>query len=461
MFAVPVIRTLRISRLEFGLSSVSAAPFVSAPRTQVRSQALLPIACSVVACAAGFGNMVDINFVDNLGDRVGLDWQVAIKLGIAACAAMIGVWGWINSLIVRRSLVGVPGIVTTALAGVFLLTSVFAIDQVANVSRAASLIYLAYLLFVPTALLVIGLRGLVTALLIGMTVNMVVNWGLYWIVPSIGIFQEELTETVQVGRMGGLGHPNAVGRIAALAGLLGLSMLRSRELAPTLPFRRTMLMLVIVLSAVTVVAAFSRTALLAGAVAALFLVADRLSSRGGLAIALSMMLVVGFGLFAVELVTGGQVIGKFLLSAGTKTGQVEELTSATGRTEIWAETVRLISERPVTGYGLNSAPYLLAQHSHHPHNLMLHVLLSGGILAGILVAALLLWSLAYGLTSSEPLIRGVSMYVLVSGVFEDTCLDTFATPATLLWLVVLLYPAIVVGLKHRDGFAEQCGNACG
>ena len=85
----------------------------------------------------------------------------------------------------------------------------------------------------------------------------------------------------------------------------------------------------------------------------------------------------------------GNDISGGVLSVVTKTGDVTELTSATGRTEIWAEAIRLIGERPLTGYGLNSSPALMEDFSYHTHNLVLHATFSGGVVAGLLVMAAL------------------------------------------------------------------------
>ena len=74
------------------------------------------------------------------------------------------------------------------LAMVFIATSIYAYAEVANVSRAAGLINFGYLLFVPTALIVLGLRSVMVLLLTGLVANLAINWGLYWALPTIGVF---------------------------------------------------------------------------------------------------------------------------------------------------------------------------------------------------------------------------------------------------------------------------------
>ena len=409
--------------------------------------------------AATMWNTVDISTASSAavsGTSIALDWPVAIKLVIAGAAAMVGLLGVMIDPRVRGMLLSGPGLILTLLGIVFVATSIVALDEVANVCRAAALIYVGYLMFIATALATLGLRGIILATLAGSVINMLANWGMY--VTGHGVFEEHLAEQTLVHRMGGLGHPNSIARVAVMSGLLCLAMLRSRELSPKLPGGRMLLIGIIVLSVMTTFATFSRTAMVAATAAAFFLLFDKIASRAGVAMLLGGVAVMAGGLLTFELVSGGGALGDSLLSVTTKTGDVQELTSATGRTDIWAESVRLIAQRPVTGWGLNSAPVLLKEFSRHTHNLVLHALLSGGLFAGVLVICLIAWNFFVGLTSEEPIVRAVSMYVLVSGIFEDTVLDTFATTSTLLWLLVLLYPAMSI-FKQNGPFEKQHDSA--
>jgi exopolysaccharide production protein ExoQ len=242
--------------------------------------------------------------------------------------------------------------------------------------------------------------------------------------------------------MGGLGHPNSSGRVAALAGVLCLAMLRSRDLAPRSRGSYWLLGLIIGLAFATSIACYSRTSMLAAGAAAFFLFVDRIWSRNGIAlIALGFSLLVA-GIVGLELSTGSDVLAEKVLLSTTKTGDIEELTTATGRNLIWAEAIRKIAERPLTGWGLNSAPLVLIDFSQHTHNTVLHAALSGGLIAGVLVVLLLSWNLVFGLRSGEPIIRAISVFVLISSLFEDTIIDTFPFPTTTLWIFALLYPSL-------------------
>lgn len=402
-----------------------------------------PILCAGMLSLACFFNTVDLNYGYAGGeDHVGLDWQVAVKLVIAAACSAFGILGVLLSAQVRSTLASLPGCILVALALVFIVTSSVALPEAATVARVASIVNFGYLCFVPTAFSLLGLRRLTIICLIALVTNLVINWIMYLGFPASGVYEEELWSNVIARRMGGLGHPNSVARTGVLAIILALSMLRSTNLAPRLPLGRTLLISVIVLGCMTMLATFSRTAIVAGAFAAGLLLLDKIFTRIGLFYTFGGIAMLIAAVVSLELISGGGFFSDSFLSMTTKTGDMEELTSATGRTAIWAESVRLISLKPITGYGLNSAPFMMKEFSLHPHNVVLHALMSGGILAGLLVMILLGWNLLFGLTSNEPLVRAISIYVLVSGIFEDTVLDTFASPSTLLWLVVLIYPSI-------------------
>ncbi|MDA8745637.1 O-antigen ligase family protein [Rubripirellula amarantea] len=404
-----------------------------------------PLLCTLALGLACFVNTIDFNYgYTNGEDHVGLDWQVVVKLIVAAACSGLGAIGVLMSAQVRQSLASVPGCIIVTLAGVLILSSAVALEEAKTVSRVASLVNFGYVMFVPTVLTVLGLRRIVLICLLALVANLMINWVLYLGFPQSGIFEEELLGNHIARRMGGLGHPNSIARTGVLAGVLSLSMLRSADLTPRFPLGRSVLIGIIVVALMTMLATFSRTACVAGLAAAGFLLLDKIFTRNGLVLAGSLIALATITIVATELVTGGGVLGDSLISMTTKTGEVSELTSATGRTAIWAEAVRLISERPLTGYGLNSAPFMMKEFSLHPHNLLLHAMISGGILAGLLTMCLVAWNFFFGLISDEPLVRAISVYVLVSGIFEDTVLDTFASPSTLLWLIVMIYPSIRV-----------------
>ncbi|SRR6056297_30658 len=410
---------------------------------------ILPALCALILVAAAFFNPIDVSGSGE--QQVSLSGQVAIKLAVAGLATGLGVWGLLSLSRVRRILGTFTGTILLTLGMVFVLTSAVAISEIANVARVASLIFLAYVLFTITSVVILGIDRVAVCVLIGCSLFLLGSWFAYLLVPSIGVYVEDLGTHTKINRMGGLAHPNVLGRMSMLTAILAISLYRQQ------PKYRVVLVTLALLALATAITAFSRTAILAGMVGLAVLLFDLLPTRRGLVVCLTICAVGLFGLVAIELATGSDLVGKVLLSASTKTGNVEELTSATGRTAIWAEALRLIQARPWTGYGLNSSPLLLTNFSQHTHNILLHPLLSGGLAAGLLMALLLALNLVFGIRSEQRLIRSVAAFVLFSGLFEDTLLDTFPSPLTVLWLLVTLYPSIALLSDRRQLPVEHPG----
>ncbi|QEG43005.1 O-antigen ligase family protein [Roseimaritima ulvae] len=405
----------------------------SLPSVWSRTQ-LLPALSALTLVLAACCNLIDVS--GSGLEQVQLSGHVMIKLGISALVAALAVWSLLAVPRVGQILTTPAGLLLLALAAVLMATSAVAIGEVANVSRFAALNFLLSLCFVTACLVCWGADRLAGYVLVGCVAFLLGSWLVYWLVPSVGVYVEHLNPDTAFRRMAGLAHPNGLGRLAMLSVILSLALVRRGHC------HRRWLLLIVALGLATAAMAFSRTAILAGAAGLLVLFLDRLPTRRGVLMGLAAMVIGLTGWLAVELTTGSDVLGRLLVATGTKTGHLDELTSATGRTAIWSEALRLSSQRPITGYGLNSGPVLLTDFSQHTHNMLLHPLLSGGILAGGLMAVIVLFNLLVSLRSPHPLIRSVTAFLLVSGLFEDTVLGTFPGPPTILWLVVTLYPAI-------------------
>ncbi|EMI40655.1 O-antigen ligase family protein [Rhodopirellula sp. SWK7] len=392
--------------------------------------------------------------------------QTLLKLGLAGAATLVGVMGLLLSPRTRRLLNSVPGAALMALGFVFCCTSVFSAPEVRIISVASALIYVGYLLFITTALATIGAKRVTIYLVIGSTFYLLFTWSLFILVPEKGTFTEYTSATETVTRMGGTGHPNIIAKVAVATGLMGLALLTGRSSEPSPrgseieqleskpdddllaittcgPWWRLIWIGVITISAATTFATLSRTAILAGVAAAGVMLINRFYGRGGLAVAITSVASVSVIVLVISLWSGEGPFSQSAVGVVTKSGDVEELTSLTGRTVIWEEAIELIAERPFTGWGLDSAATVMSIEATGTHNLLLHVWFSAGLIACCLMVGLLGWSLLFGVTSSHEWIRGVMVFVLISGLVEDTILESFPTMLTLLWIVGLLAPNLV------------------
>ena len=418
------------------------------------STAIVPVAVSITLVLAALANPIQ-----PLADsRVSVgDPMLLLRLTVAGLAWLIGLWGVLNSPKVRSVFKSLPGAAVLLVAVLLLLTSVFATEETLMISRASALILLGYVMFMATAVATVGVRSVVVAFLIGSAMYLGIAWAAFLFVPSFGQFFEYTDATTAVMRMGGVAHPNTIAREAAVALVVCLAMIRSRRVGGTregvkrtassnrlherIQLRHVGWVLLVGLILATLVATLSRTSVLAAIAGVIMLMFDKLYSRRGALVIVVVAIFALAGFFYIAL-TSTESVGDAATAALTKSGDVQELTSLTGRTDIWAEALSLIAERPLTGYGLDSAASVMSEESVGTHNLMLHVLFSGGVLVGLVMFVLVVMTTYIALASRQPLFRGIATYVLVSGLVEDTLFGSFPCPLTLLWIVVLMATAL-------------------
>lgn len=362
--------------------------------------------------------------------------SLLMKLANAGAAAAIGVWGIFCLPLARRYLTSPPGLILCMVASIFALTCVTSIKPSASIPIC--LVFVAYLLFMPTALAVLGLRGTMASGLLGCAMFSLGSIFLYFLVPRIGVFVEEFNDGVTIERMGGMSQPNHVGRSAMIGLLLTAYFMRVYRKFEV----RMLLSGLVCIFAVVGVLSMSRTALLGIVICLVILNLDLVFTKLGLT-ASWLMLVGGMAALVLLLAIGKEdALAKKILGAVTKTGDLQEVTQVTGRYDIWERAVKLIKGRPLQGYGLGSNKEMLKDHLQSTHNVLLHPTLAAGVFAGGLTLLLLLWNLSNVFTYHNLLIRALSAYVIISGLTEDTLYETFPGACTLLWMVCCLWPAV-------------------
>lgn len=422
-----------------------------------RESTFLSRATLVTLFLATAMNPIQIIVPDTEIDR-GIDGFEPItlaKLGIAALAVTIGAWGFLNGAAVRRLFATATGSLLAMLAITFVVTSIFAFADAAAISRAASLIFLGYVLFIAVAVTIVELRQIVATMTLGSIAYLLATWMVYLAMPSIGHFVEYTDAFNSVIRMGGTAHPNGIAREACIMMILCGCFLRPGVWREHRPMMRCLLWMAMVLGLATLSQTMSRTAMAAGWVAMVALIWDRLWTRAGMTAVMAgttiaLVIFLG-GLLVSRDQSGADRIATYL----TKSGSVNEITSLTGRTEIWAEAVGLISQRPISGWGLDSAASLMGEHAMGTHNLLLHFLFSGGIFSALILVALLIATAVIAWTSSQPIFRAIAAYIFVSAILEDTLVESFPTCLTMLWVILLLHPS---AMAIRDA-ALQTGRS--
>lgn len=294
-----------------------------------------------------------------------------------------------------------------------------------------------YLAFIVTALHTLRIGGVATAILTGTLLTMLLALTLYYFFPQYGVFPELLDDGLIVERLGGAAHPNSVGRTMSVGLILTLFLHRAGALPTNVA---------VALSAgfvLTVYLTWSRSAMAAGMFGLMVLYWDVIRSRVGAA-TVATVAMAGL-IFIASLFAFGredQLVGK-VLSKFAKTGTAEEITSGTGRAEIWAKAISLIDDRLLIGHGFGAAPSLMINHSQATHNVILHATLAAGIGGGVLMLGLLLWNAYLMVSYHSLLIRALCAFLLLGGIAEDAVLETFPGPCTLSWLMCCFHPVLI------------------
>ncbi len=366
--------------------------------------------------------------------KVGLDFLVAIKLLITATTGIVAFLSILNHHAVRQALMTIPALLISCLLG---LTCIGAMSGVSSAGIPTAVINYVNLVFVLTAITIIGLRVFSLGVILGVSCAVVYGLYLYYFVPELGTFTEPAEGGTYIIRMGGVGHPNSVARSTMISTLLSIYLYRARELSLT--FTMFFLFVFVWVGCLTM----SRTALIAGVVGGAVLFADRLTLRAAVTAVVGACVAGLLGLIIFIAAGNENRVFKKIIGMVSKTEDGSDLVTGTGRTMIWAEAASFIAKRPLRGYGLNSAPVLLVDHSQSTHNAVMNATLSGGVFAGLAMAALLAWNAWNAVNSANLLVRCLCVFLFLSCLTEDTVLETFPGPCTLLWYVCLFVPVLM------------------
>ena len=131
----------------------------------------------------------------------------------------------------------------------------------------------------------------------------------------------------------------------------------------------------------------------------------------------------------------------------SRSGDTDEMYSLTGRTEIWGFAVDRIAKSPFFGHGCGCARFPMCQFDPfpitHAHNLLLNVMLDTGIPGGIILVAMLLAQLRAAYFKPRAFPDLMTVMVLVSGFADVPVFSPIADPATLLWILALVWRPVV------------------
>ena len=151
---------------------------------------------------------------------------------------------------------------------------------------------------------------------------------------------------------------------------------------------------------------------------------------------------------------------EFLLKAVSRSGDVGEVTSFTGRTEIWYAVLKLVEAQPLMGYGYASSVFVLPEHASdvgfatsHAHNVVLQLLLTTGWIGIVLFALSIAGVTLRAIVYRDRIAFGMMAFVLLNGITESSGFTTLANVCSLAFGIAVALPASK--RPHEDHYSYQ------
>lgn len=139
---------------------------------------------------------------------------------------------------------------------------------------------------------------------------------------------------------------------------------------------------------------------------------------------------------------------EFLFKAVSRSGDVGEITSGTGRTQIWYAVLKLVELQPLTGYGYASSVFILPQHvndigfpTSHAHNLILQLLFTTGWIGVVLFTLTVVGVIIRASLNQDRTTFCMMAFVLLNGITESSGFTTLANICTLAFAIAVTFPA--------------------
>jgi exopolysaccharide production protein ExoQ len=148
------------------------------------------------------------------------------------------------------------------------------------------------------------------------------------------------------------------------------------------------------------------------------------------------------------------------LKAVSRSGDIGEVTSFTGRTEIWYGVLKLVEMQPLMGYGYASSVFVLPQYvneigftTSHAHNLMLQLLLTTGWVGVILFTLSVMGVALRAAVYKDRIAFAMMAFVLLNGITESSGFTTLANICSLAFGIAVSLPA--TSRSYEDDYSYQ------
>jgi O-antigen ligase len=359
-----------------------------------------------------------------------VDFQVILKLGVWAAIALVALFhirDWLAALLTPTNIPLIMFLIWLFVTAI--------VSPVPAYSAVAAFSILTYVLFSAYLFSTFDGTEIFAAIVLALTAFCCISIIVYFAVPHFGHYVYWVNGERYISpRLAGIaGSANNMGRIAALA--LVITGIYAREFHR---LNRLFVPIAAIVAVVALVMTNSRTSIMMVA-AILFFVYFVTWRRLYIAV---FVLSAGLVSLAIVLPAGDQVL--MLLSRG---GGMDEVTSMTGRTEIWYAVTKLAEAKPLMGYGYGSSVFVLPQHEReigfltsHAHNLALQLFLTTGWV-GVVLFALSTFAVALrAVASGDRKVLAFLSFVLLNGVTESSGFTTLANACSLAFAIAVTLP---------------------
>lgn len=357
------------------------------------------------------------------------------RLGGTGFGGLIGIYGILFIKRVREAFLTFPAIWVLGIWILLFFSSV--VSPHPGISFPHLLAFTSVVLFTPTAFAVLGTRLSMFLIIGSLVLTLVASWFLYLALPEYGVMRE-ITDMSgnYVERMGGTSHPNvlAASSVICLMCVAYVAIERKIQLWISIP--------VIILSVATLGMTGTRVAILAFSLSMLIVYRRFWFRRDVFPYAMFGACIVVAGAMWILSEDSGGMASRSALKSVTRSGNLDEITSVTGRDKIWIFAIEKIAERPLTGWGPGVSKKLLDEQDMllHTHNVVIQIAISCGVLGGFFVAMLFLHQLFSSLRGRFPLAALISLLILFNSMTEVPIFDYLPGAPTVLFLIAVFWP---------------------
>lgn len=364
-----------------------------------------------------------------------VDLQVVLKLGIWVFTFLFCVYHyrlWVHKLL------KIDNVFQILLLGMICVSCLYAPNFIYSAASAFSLVSVLFMLLMAAA--VLESAELIRQIIFGCSAVIFISIIVYFAVPDFGQMKEWVgNDLVSSGRLSGItGTANACGYISAMA-LLALYYYRSYLAKLDVTY-----WCLVVINIAGLIMSNSRTAMVA-VVIAMFIA----SLVNPTPLRLTVMC---FGICAMIL-AAVSIDFDSLFRLIARSGDAQEITSGTGRTNIWLYALQLINQRPFFGWGYASSNTLIPDGAdeigfiaNHTHNALLQIALSIGYVGLFVFLVLIGLKIYYSFRTKVKLNIAFITFLLVDGLSEPIA---FQGPATTTTLVLATVLALNYSHKHE------------